>query len=293
MKTNDIIKTGIDRNFLRECERQKLIAPNRIDSINIREKDYVPREYSQEDLEVVWNAYLYRKMGLSYDEIKQLNAGEEFKIRDSMTGLIRKYENQIQELLLLVDFLKYVKGIGIIPTPPKSLMGSQSFKDYLSDFIDFLDPDRKIMGCLSVAEYMATIDFESVEEDELDEMLNTANELFPNVTEEDRASVGMAFAKLKDMIYLSPKSQETQGVIHEIFNYQKKLENNEELSAWDFATKYIYGISLDSDVKVMLVNWLGEDTINYFEKALLEFLVIEEPTKINELRYQSKNKKGD
>ena len=232
-------------------------------------------------------------MGLSYDEIKQLNAGEEFKIRDSMTGLIRKYENQIQELLLLVDFLKYVKGIGIIPTPPKSLMGSQSFKDYLSDFIDFLDPDRKIKGCLSVAEYMATIDFESVEEDELDEMLNTANELFPNVTEEDRASVGMAFAKLKDMIYLSPKSQETQGVIHEIFNYQKKLENNEELSAWDFATKYIYGISLDSDVKVMLVNWLGEDTINYFEKALLEFLVIEEPTKINELRYQSKNKKGD
>ena len=193
MKTNDIIKTGIDRNFLRECERQKLIAPNRIDSINIREKDYVPREYSQEDLEVVWNAYLYRKMGLSYDEIKQLNAGEEFKIRDSMTGLIHKYENQIQELLLLVDFLKYVKGIGIIPIPPKSLMGSQSFKDYLSDFIDFLDPNRKIKGCLSVAEYMATIDFESVEEDELDEMLTMSNELFPNVTEEDRTSVGMGF----------------------------------------------------------------------------------------------------
>ena len=139
---------------------------------------------------------------------------------------------------------------------------------------------------------MATIDFESVEEDELDEMLSTANELFSNVTEEDRTSVGIAFAKLKDMLPLSPKSKEVQGIIHEIFNYQKKLENNEELSAWDFATKYIYGISLDSDLKVMLVNLLGEETLDYFQKALIEFLIIEEPEKIQRLREEA-NKKGD
>ena len=293
MKTNEIIKTGIDRNFLRECERQKLISPNRIDSINIREKDYVPREYSQDDLEIVWNAYLYRKMGLSYNEIKQLNDGEEIRIRDSMTALIQKYENQIEELVLLIDFLKYVKGIGIIPSPPKSLMGSQSFKDYLSAFINQLDPDRKIKRYLSVAEYMAGMDFESVEEDKLDEMISTNNELFTNITEEDQISVGLAFVKLKDMLHLPPKNQEIQDVIHEIFNYQKKLENNPNLTAWDFASKYIYGMSLDSDIKAMLINWLGEDTLKYFEKALLEFLIIEEPAKINELRYQSKNKKGD
>ena len=93
-----------------------------------------------------------------------------------------------------------------------------------------------------------------------------------------------AFAKLKDMLHLSPKSQETQGVIHEIFNYQKKLENNEELSAWDFATKYIYGISLDSDIKVMLINLFGEETLDYFQKALIEFLIIEEPEKIEQLK---------
>ena len=286
MKTNDIIKTGIDRNFLRKCEEKniEIIKPQRIASEFLINPNYKTREYTQEEVEIVWRAYLYRKIGLSYQEIKKLISGEEIELRSAVTDLIDKYENQIQELLLLIDFLKYVKGIGIIPTPPKNLMGSQSFKDYLSDFIDFLDPDRKIKGCLSVAEYMATIEFESVEEDELDEMFTTVNELFPNVTDEDRTTVGRAFAKLKDMLHLSPKSQETQGVIHEIFNYQKKLENNEELSAWDFATKYIYSISLDSDIKVILINLFGEETLDYFQKALIEFLIIEEPEKIEQLK---------
>ena len=95
MRTNDIIKTGINRNFLRECEVRHLIEPNRIDSDWIVNKDYTPREYSQEDVEIVWNAYLCRKMGLSYDQIKALNRGEEISIRESLNNIINKYEKQI------------------------------------------------------------------------------------------------------------------------------------------------------------------------------------------------------
>lgn len=32
MKTQDITNSGIDRNFLRECERQGLISPKRNDN---------------------------------------------------------------------------------------------------------------------------------------------------------------------------------------------------------------------------------------------------------------------
>ena len=71
MRTLDLVKLGIDRNFLRKCERQGIINPLRVDNEWIINKEYIPKEYSREDIIKVWDTMLYRKMGLSYSQIKE------------------------------------------------------------------------------------------------------------------------------------------------------------------------------------------------------------------------------
>ena len=92
-------------------------------------------------------------------------------IRSSLNALIQKCERQIEELQVLIEFMRYVKGIGFVPTPPSQLMGSSSFKDYLTHFIEHLDEDRRIKKALEVVEYASDIDnIEDISSDEIERM---------------------------------------------------------------------------------------------------------------------------
>jgi len=284
MRTLDVTKMGIDRNFLRQCERQNLIKPKKIHSEWIIHEEYTPKEYSQEDIEIVWNAYLCRKMGLSYAEIGKLTQGEEISVRDSLNDLIKKYESQIEELKVLTEFMRYVKGFGCLPYMPDTLMGSQSFKDYLIDFMDYLDKDKKIKRVFKVAEYISQVDdIETIETDKINNIEKLMDDITPNATEELINNYTLAFLDIKNKVHLETTSEETQAAIHKIFYYQKKLANDENLSAWDFATRFIVLFSYDSDMSVMYKKILGEEAFNYLQEALLEFLLIEEPEKISEI----------
>ena len=285
MKTQYITNSGIDRNFLRECERQGLISPKRNDNEWIVNKNYKPREYSQEDLEIVWNAYLCRKMGLSYAQIKDLTQGEEISVRNSLNELIRKYEQQIEELQALIEFMKYVKGIGFVPTPPNVLMGSTNFTNYLTDFIQYLDEDKKLKKVLGLMEYISEVDdIQNPPTEDLDRIEVLSHGLMSEFNEEDSEAYSSAILKLKDLAHLNPSCDEVQNVIHRIFYYQKRLNHNENLTAGDFASGFVFLFSYDSDMSVAYKKILGEKAFDFFNKALLEFLVIQEPNKIKRIR---------
>ena len=130
MKTKDLEKIGIDRNFLRQCEKQGIVKPNRKESDWIIHEEYKAREYSQKDIETVWDAQLYRKMGLSYSQIKSIMDGENIPLRDDLNNTIQRYEEEIKELETLIRFAKYVKGIGFLPTMPQEEVGGDSFSSY-------------------------------------------------------------------------------------------------------------------------------------------------------------------
>lgn len=284
MHTIEITKSGINRNFLRECEHQGLIKPKRNDSEWIINKKYIPREYSQEELEIVWNTYLYRKMGLSYAQIKELIDGKNISIRDSLNKLIEKYENQIQELLSLINFIKFVKGIGFIPNPPDELIGSKSFKDYLDEFIEYLDKDKKLKPVLEFAEYLSEVnDLEKVTDEEINNIENLAGKISLDFNEKDQEEYSKVIMNLKERVTFDPASKETQTIINQIFTYQKKLTHNHKLSAWDFATGYILMLSNESDISVAYKKILGNDTCNYLVYALMEFLLKNEPKKMQQL----------
>lgn len=284
MRTLDVTKMGIDRNFLRQCERQNLIKPKKVHSEWIVHEEYTPKEYSQEDIEIVWNAYLCRKMGLSYAEIGKLTQAEEISVRDSLNDLIQKYESQIEELKTLTEFMRYVKGFGCLPSMPDTLMGSQNFKDYLIDFMEYLDKDKKIKRAFTVAEYISQVDdIEAIETDKINDIEQLMNDITPNATEELRNNYTLAFLDIKNKVHLETTSKETQAAIHKIFYYQKQLVDDENLSAWDFAANFISLLSYDSDMSVMYKKILGKEAFDYLQEALLEFLFIEEPDKIKEI----------
>ena len=285
MRTNDVIKLGIDRNFLRQCERQSLISPKKIRSEWIVHDEYMPREYSQDDIETVWSAYLYRRMGLSYSQINQLlKDEEEFGVRDSLANLISKYEEQIEELKVLTDFMRYVKGVGFLPSPPDTLMGSKNFKEFLLDFMKYLDEDKKIKRVLDVAEiFNNASDLENMNDENIEEIELAKNEIAPHVTEDISNGLALALLSLQDVAGQKPESKEVQEVIHKVYHYQKLLVNNEKLSAWEFATSYILVLSYDSDISRMYKKIISEEAFELFKDALIEFLIIEEPEKIKKM----------
>lgn len=284
MRTNDVIKLGIDRNFLRQCERQSLISPQKIRSEWIVHDKYMPREYTQEDIEMVWDAYLYRKMGLSYLQISQLFQGEEFSVRDSLSDLITKYEEQIEELKALTEFMRYVKGVGFLPSPPDTLMGSKNFKEYLLDFMKYLDEDKKIKRLLDVADILnSAFDLENLNDENIEAIELAKNEIAPHVTEDISNSLALAVLELQNVLNKKPDSKEAQEVVHKVYHYQKLLVNDEALSAWDFATSYILMLSYDCDISRMYKKIISEEAFEFFKDALIEFLIIEEPEKIKKI----------
>ena len=278
MKTQDITKSGIDRNFLRACEDKEIISPKRTDSEWIVDKDYIPRDYSQEDVEKVWNAYLCRKMGLSYAQIKSLMQGEEISVRDTLNDLIKKYEKQIEELQALIEFMKYVKGIGFVPSPPNTLMGSTDFKNYLTDFIEYLDKDKKLKKMLGFMECISEIDdIQNPTTETIDQMETLLHDLPSDITNEFVETYSAPWLKLLGMVNLAPSCNEVQSLMHEIYYNQKQLSHNDNLTVLDFVYGFHSMLSHDSDMSMAYTKCFGEKAVDFFKKVLLNFLMIQEP----------------
>lgn len=220
-------------------------------------------------------------MGLSYDQIINLQQGNEIGIRHSLNELIIKYENQIEELQLIIKFMKYVKGLGFIPSPPNELIGSSDFKSYLVDYMDYIDKDKKIEKLLSITEFFSNNkNFEDIAEETFNDIEKNCDEILPNVCSEDKAVYTKTILSLIDKTHLDPASDEIQKTINETYDYQKKILGNNNLSVWDFSRQYIYMLSCDSDISMVYKNILGEKAFNFLLDSLIQFLLINEPDKM-------------
>ncbi len=247
-----MVQSGIDRNFIRECEKQGIIAPKRNDSIDIINKQYVPRDYTQNDLETVWCAYLCRKMGMSYTQTKKYIQGEEISLRDTIISVIQKYENQMEEIKALISFMEYVKTVGFIPSPPKELLGSRNFKDFLLDFMIYLDKDHKITRDISIVANLAAKISDSdeleLDSDQADNLIRIVSTYLPNSNTEyftQYGSVMLAFRELADS-ECDPDCEKAQRLVKELYDLQKQSKKDYSLS--DFADMIIYIAETDSDI---------------------------------------------
>ncbi len=272
MKTLDVVKTGIDRNFIRQCEDKTIIRPKRTSSGWVRE-DYERRIYTQEDVEKIWVTYLCRKMGLSFNQIKSFLNGENISLRQSLNDLINNYEKEIEERKAIIEFMKYVRGLGFIPKPPNNPLGSKNFTSYIKDFMNQLDEDGKLKEIINVSEYISEIDnIENTSKEEIEYLQNSINSIFPNAENELFEKIGTQYIELKSNIHLEPQNEQVQQIIQRIYLLNNEL-NCGKLSVWDFAINMLEMLDSDSVFKENLVKFLGKKGVEFYEKALIQFLV--------------------
>lgn len=273
MQTKDIVKTGIDRSFLRQCVSKRIITPVKEDD-KWKNQKYLRQDFSQEDLEKVWNAYMCRQIGLSYGDIISLQQGNSISLRSSLNELIQKYQNKIAELQTLIQFMKYVKGIGFIPSPPEISLGSESFTQYLKDYISYLDEDGKALKTLTFIEQFSEInDFDSISDEELDKMQTVLNEINPSISSAQQEECGKIFISFRENANMNPESDEIQNLVHRYYCCIKEFGNNLEMTPREYAEIFFYQITSDSDMGESLRNLLGKEGSTCFKEALLYYWI--------------------
>lgn len=296
MKTNDIVKRGINRNFIRECERQGLISPTRAKGTMVIDENYFSREYSDSDLNIIWGSLLLRKMDVSFIDIKRWWNGEIVDIRRHINDSIEKYEHQIEELQTTIEFMKYVRGTGIFPDPPKELKEVSSFKKFLIEYMKSIDSNgnkkamlgyihrelelRKIPQEELTEEQRLEIskidkNIERYQEDCLKEMLKDKSyiEFINNTTM--FVTYFSELVAIKEQ-HLDFSSKEAQEKICEIYITFKKSINKEELKPFEFSYIMCCFCSERNDLTEWTVESIGKENVEYFCNATLEFARIED-----------------
>lgn len=90
MKINEVEQAlGISKANIRFYEKQNLLSPKRT------ENKY--RDYSQDDIDRLKTIVVFRKLGISVQDIKQILNGE-LKFQDAIQKNITELEDQIEEL---------------------------------------------------------------------------------------------------------------------------------------------------------------------------------------------------
>lgn len=288
MKTKDLTQRGIDRNFIRKCIDKGIITPSQTSSWSIHCEEYRPYEFTQKDVEILWNTYLGRKIGLSYDQIKAMQAGEDIPLRESINNYIEKYEQQMVELQATIEIMKYVKGFGFIPATPESLMGSESFAEYLSALIDHLDKDRNLKSVINMAEIINKVtDIRDISDEQEEEIEKISRRL---ISSEEARQLGNENHKnlmhILNIRNLGPDSQEVQKwvKIYCLAGAEANRANNPELKISDceYAFFMIGLIMSDSEIGLMFEKLLGKDGVDFLFEALAYYLENNYPDKINQ-----------
>ena len=297
MKTNDIVKLGIDRNFIRECERQGLITPTRTEGKMIVEEKYCPRDYSQTDLEIIWGTYLLRKMGIPFPKIKEWWNGEIIDIRYCINDSIEKYERQIEELQTTINFMKYVSGLGVFPDPPKELNEVSNFKDFLIEYMKSIDSNGKkkeMLGYIHRELELSRIPREEltkVQRLELQkikrniehyidaELIENSNYVLINEIK-PYAKLFSELVAIKEK-HLDFSSESAREKIREMYNTFKKSMNMEQLKPFEFGYIMCCFCSEKNDLTERMIETLGKENIEYFCNAALEFARIEDSETYN------------
>ena len=141
---------GISRKTLISYERKGFIKPTR----NSNNGKY--REYSEEDLEKIWQIKTYVRLGYTWKEIEEMLDNPKFDQRASIIKKIEELEEQRRELDKMIGYAKYIKKMGIFPGVEE--MGSMGFEEFIEEASESLNVDTnpKFAKLFQAQEQLAT-----------------------------------------------------------------------------------------------------------------------------------------
>lgn len=287
MKTNDIVKMGIDRTFLRYCERNGFISPVKIRTEDMIDESKAYREYTQEELEKVWCVYLYTNMGLSKKQIATLLQGKDAGLHQDVTGLLKIKEKELFELQKTIEFLKLVKMIGTIPSPPSPFYVT-SYSDFISVYVDDIKQsptheklfnaieaissgDGSAESLLSALQMAWGKDFES--DMDFAELEAEFQKLIPTYSLEKEKQIDEKIFELGNYLSQKPSNTHVQEIIEEIYLLSHEVYPDDCATRWDFAVTQLNALDEESDLGLACQKIWGVKLTKFYEEALIYYLV--------------------
>lgn len=283
MKTKEVLSYGIDRNFLRQCEKKGLISPIRIDHEDIVDKDYMPREYTVGDVETVWNAYLCREMGFSFEEIQMLNSGENIPVRKSLQKMIEDKEREIEELQAVIKFMKLIKAIGVMYPLPHNTNNSKSLADHINNCLEVDNKNEMLSTAVEIGELLDTDEY-SDEIDKKFECIIENSDIYssPEYQRWNKQLID-ELLYLVEQSDLQPDDEKIQSHIANMAYIQNQIDQlcGNQIAVKSSAKGILLILLGDGNYKAFLLKLLGEEFILYLVDALKVYLEIDDLEKIN------------
>ena len=278
MQTKQVLDKGIERHFLRKCIRLGIISPPQTITKFTRNKTYAPYNFSQKDVETVWNAYVAFKMHFSDEEMKQIAMGENLPVRDSLEEHIFELQKEVEELQAIIEFMRYVKGLGTFPAPPSELIGGKTLAEYLYALINHLDEDRNLKSLINMAEIVnSSANIEDISDEQGKEIEKISLSLVP--TEGVRELGDANYKVLMHILSIQNLGAESEEVQRWVEIYclagaeMNRIINPElNIGTFEYAIGIIALMAPDSDISLMYEKLLGKDSVNFLLEALAYYL---------------------
>ncbi len=182
---------GISRKTLISYERKGFIKPTR----NSNNGKY--REYSEEDLEKIWQIKTYVRLGYTWKEIEEMLDNPKFDQRASIIKKIEELEEQRRELDKMIGYAKYIKKMGIFPGVEE--MGSMGFEEFIEEASESLNVDTnpKFAKLFQAQEQLAT---EPMGQEEVERIRGGLGYFFSKPMDEwEKEDVGLAAEVARNM----------------------------------------------------------------------------------------------
>lgn len=253
---------GITRHMLRHYEKEKLLPPN-------PSSQY--RNYSDEDIEIIWGIKLLIGIGFSTKEIFALINDKEFDFYKAVTQKIEELEKKQQMGMVHLQFAKSIKLLGQVPTVKK--VGTVHFKEFL-DYVhktwNFYD-DPQMAPFMHRFDNLAEQREKEWSTDDMEQLLN----LVQDAENMRHAYVLNGYYQvISDMKDLEVESTLVQHVVKLLHQYIIKHNANTELNGKitpQVLAKYTAPLFISGDIAKQYEKIYGEEGCLFIAKAIAQY----------------------
>lgn len=289
---------GITRKTIDTYEEHGFIHPAR----NPNNGKY--RQFSEEDLENIWQIKVFVELGFSLVEIKDMMNNPDFDFRKSFKEKIEKMEAEKKRLEQLISLVKFIDVTGMIPSLPKK-MGTIRFEDFIKFTYETLSVDADIQSKITyeLVQFMLSKPDMEWEDKDIQQFLdkvcsmpevnlseNDVSLLIRDMFLKQNLKASILFCEYCMELIALPHDDvsrpEVQEVIKKLYDLNKENfvgENADKVTPQWFAFHFP-SFFVGSELAVLTERSLGKENCEFIAKAVVYFgTQAEEAAEVNAL----------
>lgn len=250
---------GITRDMLRHYEKEKLLPPN-------PSSQY--RNYSDEDLELIWGIKLLIEIGFSTKEIYALMNDPAFDFDTAITQKVAELEKRQQKDTQCLQFAKSIKLLGHIPTSTNiGTIRFDEFLKYAHENWNFYG-DPKTAPFMRLSENISNQKGGELSTDDAQQLLNILKDV-ERMTH--TYTLHGYYQVISDMKELGADSDRVQRVVGFLYRYIIDHNTEPELDGKitpQFFAKYTAPFFLGGDIGRQYACLYGDDGCLFIAQAI-------------------------